>query len=671
VKLVEQKIISPVWEHLNKHHQKSICKHLLIIAIYEDELELTLVETGESKEHYQILGEVKALVGTEQILNQMILDEIIEYISQTHRYKTSIIKSVVENYELIEDISEIKNEKIKKYLLKLKHDVGAIKYILSHFKEMSLEVLEQEENLVIDQTYFEEEILEKLELKSVIKSSISNLIKKMNNQYTKWAIDEILLVGRMVQIPYIKQVIEKELISRGISKSRIFEVTDKEYIHTVIKDLFYLSHRIEEQVNSDQLPKIEYQGRIYEYVKKEFNNRSHKEEITLRYGKAEERYAAEKERYFKFLPAEIQEKEVLDFQIAILDESNQYKELMDLVFIKKLIQLEGVEEGEKFLTYYVDIEDLLRKIKQDKKVQYVLIVANESQYKLCAMRLHETVNDIRILHISILENEKEILLEDDRISGRNQLEEVKEQALQIPERIVMAEYEVMFNGGYYAYFTDYYQVDRLDKRKSIVEEKYIKQIKIGDQLIFVDDHSTYGKNIMMYILESTINSNQTPLWLKEDYRLFIQWKEELQIYIDHHGYDTEHIAVLLEQYGVSLTKQAIDQWLPDGRTIAPQMPKSLIALIDIIGSQSLKNRKGKAYEASKNIRKLHVHIKQLIEEIIFRESSMKHCYYTGIERIAYEKVREFKSYSKILDVKSIKRIRKKIKVSQVNKILKE
>lgn len=653
------------FEHLNKQYNKSIHKVLLMIGIRGDELALTVLETGEQESQYKVLGEVEFTVGTGELLDQIVLSEIIEYISQDQVYEQPFIEDIVQAYSwAAEDLDQIKDEKVKRVLKELKRKVHCMKYILSNFEEMTLEVLPGLEKLIIDQEYFEEEFLEELELRANIKMGINSLIQEMNKQNKKWGIDEILLVGRTIQMPYIKQIIRNELISRGVASKKIFDALKEEPIYTIIKDLYYLGCRTEEEQDRDKLLKIIYQGRTYEYVKKELNQRTNKEEITLRYnGKAIEKYPAEKEKYFKPLPYEMKSTVIVDFQVAVLDEGALYAQLNDKAQLNEILKLSETND-KQFIAYFTNIETLLNEIQLNNQIRYVLIAASNEKYMKHVSSIQQVTRNMEYLQIKIPKAETIVLKQEVTV-------EEKKQEIKKPERNVRVQYEVEFNSGYYAYFGEYHQVDCIDRSKGIIEEKYINQLKKQDRLIFVDNMESHNKNIIMYIIERTIKNNDAADSIKEDYQLFMRWKDELESYIDRHGYDVEQIAIMMEEYGVTLTPQAISQWLPDGRTIAPQSARSLEILIDIIGSRQLKEQRYQAYEASKNIRQLHRHIKKLVEEIILKEVTHSYYYYTGVKRIAYEVVKDFKSYSKILEVKDIKRVNKKVKSSQVNKILKD
>lgn len=662
---INQKIVQAAFNHLNTQYKKSIHKTILAVSILEDDLELTIIETSEQQEKYKVLGKLIWPIGVGQILDQIILSQVISYIAEQEEYQTIFFQEVVAAYELTQEIEQIKNEKIRNYLRELKRQVQCMKYILSNFDEMPIEIIEGQDKLFIDRTYFEEEILEELALRANVKEAFSNLIQKMNEQYKKWGIDEVLLVGRSVQIPYIKQVIKNELMFRGVAKKKIFESQEVQPIYMLLDDLLMLSHKIEEHKEVGKYPKIKYKGLIYEYRKKEINRRTQKEEITLQCGKAEEKVSADKEKYFKFLEAETKQKSILDFQVAILDEKKAYEILGDSEQVNKILKLAEMNIEGQFLRYCTNIKELI-KVVREQPIRYILIVASSKQYGVYSSRIQEKFRDVQLLNINILEEEQ---LEIKQEKAQIQSDSTKSKEIPKKERQVHVTYEVEFKNGYYAYFTDYYQVDKIDKTKGIVEEKYIKQLKSKDQLIVVNNQTTYSRNIMMYIIEATINSDQVSKAIKKDYQLFIQWKDELETYIDHHGYDVEQLAILLEQGRVYLTPQAIAQWRPDGRTIAPQSKKSLDVLIDIIGSDSLKSQKARAHEASTNIRSLYTHIKRLIEEIVINESVQRR-YYTGVQRVAYEIVKDFRSYSKIVEVKSVKKVNKKMKISQVNTILK-
>lgn len=672
-----QQVIQPTIDYLNKQCHKSSPLVLLTLAINADELELNVIEIGASEEQYRILGTVKQLIGTGELLNQIILDKVITYISQAQEYQVPLLENIVEIYSIVqEDLNQIMDEELGKFLKELKRQVDCIKYILSYFDQMRLEILPNKETLCIDRAYFEKDILEELDLGINIKEGIAKLIQEMNKQYDNWGIDEILLIGRDIQIPYIKQIIIRELISRGVANNRIFDASEEEQLYIILRDLFHLSSKVEEEIDKDKLPKIIYQGRTYEYVKKERNYRTNKEEITLRYGgKAIERYPADKEKYFKFLERDIKKKMVIDFQVAVLDEEMIFNQLNDEIQLHEILKLKEIGE-EKFLNYFSHIQELLDNIKLNNKIRYIVMITSTEKYIKYVSSIQQISTEVEFLHIKINNSQIEVEeIKQEEVPG-NPEEEKKEESQsekidsESPERSVRVQYEVEFNGGYYAYFTEYYQVDYINLSKYLMEEKYIRQLKPDDQVIFIDNMQAYNKNIIMYIVECVINNSEISVSMRNDYKLFMQWKKELERYIDHHGYEVEQIAILLDEKNVHLTPQAISQWLPDGRTIAPQSEKSLLALIDIIGSKELERKKYLFYNASKHIRKLHTYVKQLVEEIILRGVTDRHYHSTGTTKVVYEVVKDFKSYSKILEVKSIKRINRNMKVSQVNKILK-
>lgn len=468
---------------------------------------------------------------------------------------------------------------------------------------------------------------------------------------------------------------------------------------TIIKYIAdnYLDNRCKEKEHKKQevYPKVKYRGITYEYMGKEVIPTLRKEKIVLRVGKAIERIPLEKEQYLIFLE-ETKEKELEIGKIAVFDSKFiQFESLLNEVYIEKnkekyyLAQLTSAIRFTKnyniqsqviYTDKLEEVEYIVHNIKGVKNIFFVIHTEDEkksirnfiknrfkSEYQLVDL-IPDEWKPVIVESKDESRKEKEFNLNNIqmRIKDSEKLNNMWNKHVSKTRTIYKVTYA---QEGYYSYFTEFYKADVFDRITHTVKEKDAKKLRRGEYLIFLENTVTPGKDVVMHILEDLIKNTTLQNNYQKHYEELYKWKEALEKYLGESRHSLEGLVGELKKQKIILSEQAIYQWLPEGRTIAPQTKKSFIALLNILGDLELIQQSENIYNSSIIIRKLYTKVKKILEIILFNNGRYEEFYFEQVERIIFKHIKETNKYIKIVQIKNIQQKVEMIPSNHVNRLL--
>lgn len=480
------------------------------------------------------------------------------------------------------------------------------------------------------------------------------------------------------------------------SENYCIKGTGYETIIKCITENYLDNKRKEKEYKKQEIyPKVKYRGIIYEYMGKEVIPTLGKEKIVLRVGKAIERIPLEKEPYLSFLEKP-KEEELEIGKIVVFDSKFvQLESLLNEVYIEDnkekhyLAQLSGAIRFAKTHTVqsqviYTDkleeMECIVHSLKCVKSIFFVIHTENEKNnienfIKKKFKNEYQLIDLVPIKRKNVIvesqnefEHEKKFNLNNIQVEFKN-----SDKPHNISNKHISktrTSYKVTYKQeGYYSYFTEFYKADVFDRTTHTVKEKDAKKLRSGEYLIFLENTVTPGKDVVMHILEDLIKNTVLQDNYQKHYEKFYKWKEALEKYLGESRHSLEGLVSELKKQKVILSEQAVYQWLPEGRTIAPQTKKSFIALLNILGDRELIQQGESIYNSSIMIRKLHTRVKKILEIILLTNGSYKNIYFDQVEKIMFKHIKETNKYVKIVQIENIQQKIEMIPNNYANRLL--
>lgn len=455
----------------------------------------------------------------------------------------------------------------------------------------------------------------------------------------------------------------------------------------------YLNNKLreEEQKKNEVYLKVRYKGITYEYIGKEFIPTLGKEKITLRVGKAIERIPLEKEQYLVFLENS-KEQDLEITKIVVFDSKyTQLESLLNEIYIENneqkcyLTQLISAARFEKSdiiqsqLIYTDKLEEVDYIINQIKYVRsFLFVIYTDDEKKVVEDYIKQSIKgECQLIDLipadkepSTVKPQNEKVLKIPNLQIEVEKEENLDSVLNRNRSKTRASHQVTYvQEGYCSYFTEFYKADVFDTTTHTVVEKDAKSLKSGEYLIFLENTTAQGKDIVMYILEDLIKNTSLKNNYQSHYEKFYKWKKALGKYLEEPRHSLKRLVGELKKQKVILSEQAVYQWVLEGRTIAPQTRKSFIALLNILGDIELIQQGETLYTSSIMIRQLHTKVKKILEVVLLNDGDCKNFHSEQVDRIIFKHIKENNRYVKIVQIQSIHKKVEMIPDNHVNRLL--
>lgn len=227
---------------------------------------------------------------------------------------------------------------------------------------------------------------------------------------------------------------------------------------------------------------------------------------------------------------------------------------------------------------------------------------------------------------------------------------------------------VFFKDGKYAFLSENYMVNSVDRVKNDIEIKRIEEIENGDELIFVVDTIT-GKND---IVKDTIEKLLEHTGFQKRYKKYFDnnslWKDSLINYMKKNFLNEKDIANNFKIHGHNITALAIKNWL-NGNIIGPQNQDHIKVIADIVKNKILLEKIDEVIASCKQVRSIQIQIRKAIARMII--SSVVSSQSDDFNMYSYvrEVIGDLNSYAYIGEVISIKDIDEEISIQNINRVI--
>ncbi|MDV4152120.1 DrmE family protein [Clostridium sp. AL.422] len=227
---------------------------------------------------------------------------------------------------------------------------------------------------------------------------------------------------------------------------------------------------------------------------------------------------------------------------------------------------------------------------------------------------------------------------------------------------------VFFKDGKYAFLSENYIVNSVDRVKNDISIKRIEDIDYGDELIFVVNTITDKNDIVKDTIDRLLEHIEFQKKYKKYFDNNLLWKDSLINYMKKNFLDEKDISNNFKIKGCDITALAIKNWL-NGSIIGPQNSEHIKVIAKIIKNKILSERIDEVIASCKQVRSIQIQIRKaiarmIINSVVSGQNGDFHMY-----RYVKEAIGDLSSYAYIGDVISIKDIDKEIPIQNINRII--
>lgn len=169
---------------------------------------------------------------------------------------------------------------------------------------------------------------------------------------------------------------------------------------------------------------------------------------------------------------------------------------------------------------------------------------------------------------------------------------------------------ILMEDDSYLYLDDSHYIDKLDRDNKTYKKCHLKDLEVGDELIFASTEKGLFEDLLSIIKES------------EDYQELhskaLLWKRALENFALMNNYDEHDIAEKLKLAGCSRHPSTIQSWF-DGSIIGPSSDnyRAIYAISDLTKDELLTNNLDQTITSCKKLHALHVNTgRALVRRII-------------------------------------------------------
>lgn len=227
---------------------------------------------------------------------------------------------------------------------------------------------------------------------------------------------------------------------------------------------------------------------------------------------------------------------------------------------------------------------------------------------------------------------------------------------------------VFFKDEKYAFLSENYMVNSVDRAKNDINIKRIEEVEHGDELIFVVDTITDKNDIVKDTIERLLEQIEFQEKYKKYFDNNLLWKDSLINYMKKNFLDEKDIANNFKIRGHNITALAIKNWL-NGNIIGPQNSEHIKVIAKIVKNKTLSEKIDEVIASCKQVRSIQIQIRKAIARMIINSVVSSQSDDFNIYRYVKEAIGDLNGYAYIGDVISIKDIDQEIPIQNINRVI--
>ena len=227
---------------------------------------------------------------------------------------------------------------------------------------------------------------------------------------------------------------------------------------------------------------------------------------------------------------------------------------------------------------------------------------------------------------------------------------------------------IIIKSGDYAFLTENYRINCIDRRKNDINTKTVDEIELGDEIIFVRNINNDKTDIVKDIIDKLLNEKD----FKNLYGKFFEqnklWKTSLIKYMESNELEERDISKKLKSEGQDVNPLTIKNWL-NGNIIGPRDSNNIKMIAKIIDDKELLRKTNDISKACIEVRSLQIRVRKIIAKMIINSVINQYEEENEIYKLVTEVVGDLSSYAYIGEITEIQKINKEISNQYTNKII--
>lgn len=350
-----------------------------------------------------------------------------------------------------------------------------------------------------------------------------------------------------------------------------------------------------------------------------------------------------------------------------IDDGKNYSELYDQIIILGRMNENLYSNYNRYNSSNVYIlgykfEKRYFNICRKKFLKYVRANLEESEskddlYINTDDKLIEEVGKDNFVDEYELENEINSLITINHMPGINQV--------QACNSSVKCEKIISFIDSRKAFLTSQYKACVLKESTEELQIKSVKQLNIGDILLFVEG---IEKDVVEKVVQGLMQLKEIRDVYSKDYELSKAWKKELKQYMEINDLNYNDLRERLSRLNIKRDKATIRNWVIDG-IVGPQEEEVFDAIAKLTNSEFLKNKTTEVYNACNNVRSFQIKVRKLIAKFILNGTKIEDL--EQIDRLIISNIDNEINYINKVQIDKIYDIVKEVPSYLANRVLEE
>ncbi len=225
---------------------------------------------------------------------------------------------------------------------------------------------------------------------------------------------------------------------------------------------------------------------------------------------------------------------------------------------------------------------------------------------------------------------------------------------------------ILFKDNNYAFLSENYEVNIIDRAKNDIVIKDINDIEIGDEIIFVVNNNG-GTNIVKETILKLLNEEEFSNKYKKYFSNNAFWKDVLRNYMRVNEFTFNDIAEKFKVYGQTIHPLTISNWI-NGNIVGPRDTKFLLNIAEITNDKKLKENIDEIIISCKQVRSIQSKVSRAIAKIIINSIVTNDFKEDSIGEYVNSLIKDIDDYAYIGEVSHIKNINQEISGQYINRL---
>ena len=339
--------------------------------------------------------------------------------------------------------------------------------------------------------------------------------------------------------------------------------------------------------------------------------------------------------------------------------TNLIENINIVVYRREKIKIKGLIRKNNEMLKLILINNKLRENDEFDLLsinEHFLIKSNLNINKTLEIKQEEFNELEKEVQKAINENKIKIFIDKDK-SNRN-----------TSTSITRAYRIINFEDDNYAFLSENYQANIIDRRNNDIKHRSIMELNIEDEMIFTKSKLDGEEDIVKIVIKQLLKDEEFNNEYGEYFKLNNLWKNSLKKYMNIYNLTEKDISNELRIFGRKLNPLTIINWL-NGNIIGPRDVNDIRIIANIVNDRELNKNLEQVIIGCKQERSIQIQIRKVIADIIINSIVKDNEYDEKIYKIIKSVITDLDKYAYIGKIFSIENINEELSSQNINKII--